>query len=103
MIKIDEDIDIEQVISENKKVIFEFTAPWCTSCKIMETLMKRFGENNSGIPIYLIDIDEYPECASSYEITSLPTVLSFNNGAEVNRIIGVPTKDFDKRIMEKIL
>jgi thioredoxin 1 len=70
---------------ENKVVLVDFWAPWCRYCIILEPVLKsleeRLGENFS---VVKINVDENPDIARSYGVLSLPTLMLFKDGKELN-------------------
>ena len=68
-------------------LIVQFSAAWCGPCK---TLTKTIDscEDQLQNKIYKMDIDAHPKLASALGIRSVPTIIRFENGKEVTRIVG---------------
>ena len=68
--------------------IVQFSATWCGPCK---TLSKTIEANTDKLatPIYKLDIDAEPALASEYGVRSVPTMIRFFEGKEIDRMIGV--------------
>ena len=74
----------EQIIKEGKWLV-DFSASWCGPCRMLEPNLKKISEK---INILKIDIDANEEITSKYNIMSVPTLILFENGAEVDKSIG---------------
>ena len=71
--------------------VLRFTAPWCKPCK---TLAQQIDEMGLSESVTVVDIDEQPQLAQQYGVKSVPTLVAFDDGKEVKRLVGVKTKDF---------
>ena len=89
----------EQKLKEGFTGIMDFYAEWCSPCKAMAPTLEQIDTNAGGGIIYKIDIDQERELAKKYEIRSIPTLIFFKNGEQVNKIIGAANK---KSIMEAL-
>ena len=79
------------------KKILRFTASWCQPCKAMAKILDDIDTN---VPIEVIDIDEQSDLAVEYGIRSVPTLIMFLGNIEVNRIVGLTTKEKVKNWIE---
>ena len=73
------------------KSIKYFTATWCGPCQRFKPIMQQVA--NEGHSVQFIDIDSQEDLARQYNVRSVPTVIIEQNGSEVNRLIGVSTKE----------
>ena len=73
--------------------LIDFNAPWCAPCRmqepILETLSKRF---EGLVRIAAMNIDENPETAGLFGIRSIPTLIIFNQGKEIQRFVGLQSE-----------
>jgi thioredoxin 1 len=65
-----------------------FTAPWCTSCKVLK---KALAATALSANLTFIDIDDNPQLANDYGIRALPTLVLEENSAEIKRATGAKT------------
>jgi thioredoxin 1 len=70
-------------------VLVEFGAEWCGPCKAMLPTLKKLSSEMTGrLDIYSVDIDHSPELAARQGVMSVPTLLLFKSGKQVERIVG---------------
>jgi|YNPMSStandDraft_2_1061718.scaffolds.fasta_scaffold25174_2 thioredoxin 1 len=81
--------------------VVDFWAEWCMPCKLMMPIMNDLANYNH-IKVFKVNVDEQQSLASKFSIKSIPSILIFKNGNEVKRIIGVKTKDFILKEIEKL-
>ena len=68
-----------------------FSAAWCGPCKQFKPIMEEL--SNEGYNIEFIDGDENREVAIEYNIRSIPTTVIEEEGKEINRLLGVKSKE----------
>ena len=68
-----------------------FSATWCGPCKQFKPIMEEL--SNEGYNIEFIDGDENKEVAIEYNIRSIPTTIIEEEGKEINRLVGVKSKE----------
>ncbi len=76
-------------------VLVDFWASWCMPCKMMIPVLNEVAaEVNGKVTIAKVNVDEQKATAARFGIRSIPTMILFQNGKEVKRIVGVKTKDY---------
>lgn len=91
----------EDVLRAEKLVIVDFYAEWCGPCKMMAPSIDELAEELKDTHIVgKINVDEAHETATKYGIQSIPTVILFNKGEEINRLIGFQSKEALKAMVE---
>lgn len=76
-------------------VLVDFWASWCMPCKMMVPVLNEVAEEANGkYTIGKVNVDEQKATAAKFGIRSIPTMILFQNGREVKRIVGVKTKDY---------
>jgi thioredoxin 1 len=97
----------DYISKKNKETLFlvKFWADWCGPCKSMKIIFKEFFEKNrlSNIRIAEINIEKDPSLSKIYKIFSIPTIIFFKEGKEIDRIVGlVELEKLQKIVKEKI-
>jgi len=73
------------------KQLLYFSAPWCAPCRMLGPLLDELSET---YPIRKINIDNQPEIAREYGITSIPTTVLLEDGKEKERKVGPQSKAY---------
>ncbi len=89
-----EDATFFQTINKFPIMLVDFWAPWCGPCRMMSPIIDQIGKDYLGkLVIGKINIDENPLIARQFSISSIPTLMLFKRGKEVNKIIGSVSKN----------
>jgi thioredoxin 1 len=79
----------DEVINSNIPVLVDFWATWCGPCKMLAPVVEQVSLNLEGkIKVAKLDIDKNPITTMNYQISSIPTVILFNEGKPINKLIG---------------
>ena len=89
-----------EVLNSNLPVIVDFWAQWCAPCSIIAPILEQIGQEYEGkIKVGKLNVDENPLTAGKYQVMAIPTLLLFNGGKLVDRVVGVVPK---KILVEKV-
>lgn len=89
----DQNFDSE-VLKSKLPVLVDFFAEWCGPCKMLAPLIDELaGEYDGKAKIVKLNVDESMESAQKYGVMSIPTLIFFKGGKEVDRVVGVLPKD----------
>lgn len=81
--------------TKNKVVLVDFWAGWCAPCRMMAPVLNDMaGELSGNSYVGKVDIEKYQTLAQQYNIRSIPTMILFKNGREMNRFVGIKNKEF---------
>jgi len=90
MIKLDT-TNFNETIKSETPVLIKFGAIWCGPCRALSQTLK--GIETSKTPIYEVDVDNNPDIAKQYKISSIPVLALFKNGEMIKTHSGMMSKD----------
>lgn len=79
--------NLQEVLSQNSKVLVQFGAGWCGNCRLLKPKVKRLAEANPDIQFVYADAEKFPESRKLAEVTNLPTFAIYNQGQFVNQVV----------------
>jgi thioredoxin 1 len=83
-------------------VLVDFWASWCIPCKLMTPVLNELADETEGkVSIGKLNVDEAEATASKFSVRSIPTLILFKNGKEIHRFVGVKTKDYLLRELDR--
>ena len=80
-------------VTHNGLVLVDFYADWCGPCKRLAPIVEDVAKENPNLKVVKIDVDNNPSLAYKYNATSIPTLVVIKNGEEVNRAVGLVSKE----------
>ncbi|MBO6056299.1 MAG: thioredoxin [Alphaproteobacteria bacterium] len=90
MLHTDETNFQENVLDKDFAVV-DFSAEWCGPCRMIGPFLESI-EEQLGIEIMQVNIDESPNISAKYEVMSIPTVMIFKKGEKVAENVGAASK-----------
>ena len=89
--------------TKNKVVLVDFWATWCAPCRMMAPVLNDVATELSGNShVGKVDIQQYQSLANKFKVRSIPTLILFKNGTEINRFVGIKTKEFLVKEIAKV-
>ena len=83
----------EEVLQAAQPVLVDFYADWCGPCRMLRPTLEELSEERTDVKFAAINIDDNPELADDFDISSIPCVILFKNGAEADRSVGLVPKE----------
>lgn len=97
------DDNFADVISQGVTLV-DFYADWCGPCRMIAPMIEELAnEMHDRATIAKLDVETAQEIASAFGITSIPTLILFKDGKEIQRIIGVHGKEDLKKMIVSAL
>ncbi|MDF2550249.1 MAG: trxA-C [Chlamydiales bacterium] len=92
MAKLIADLDDQnfQTTIEQGTTLVDFFAEWCGPCRMMTPILEALAEELNGqVKFAKLDIDQAQQTTASFNVTSVPTLILFHGGKEVQRFVGL--------------
>ncbi len=81
--------------TKNRLVLIDFWASWCVPCRMMAPVLNEIaGELTGNSHVGKVNIEQYQVLAQKFQVRNIPTLILLKNGREINRFVGVKSKDF---------
>lgn len=83
-----------EVLDSGTPVLVDFTAVWCSPCKMLEPVVRQLAQDwNGKVKVVKLDVDDNANLAMEYQVMGVPTLMLFVDGKPVQRVTGYQPKD----------
>jgi len=94
------DSNFHEFVSRNRLVLVDFYADWCMPCRMLAPIVEELAKDYAGkVFVGKINVDENPATANLFQVFSIPTLIIFKLGREVERITGfIPKSQIEAKL-----
>ena len=94
----------KEVLEASVPVLVDFWATWCGPCQVMGPVVDTIAEENEGkVKVLKINVDENALTPAQYGVRGIPTLILFNKGEIVDRIVGSQPKGSVDNLLKKVI
>ena len=92
----------QEVLGSGKPVLVDFWAEWCAPCRMLAPTVAALAEHyGDSVSVVKLNVDDNPSTAQRYGIKGIPTLILFQQGKMVDRLVGANPKESIMRMIEK--
>lgn len=84
--------NFDEVKNSEKTVLLDFYADWCGPCRMVSPLVDEIAQENPEYLVGKINVDNEPELAQAFGVSSIPMLAVMKNGEVVNQAVGARPK-----------
>ncbi len=82
-----------EVLNSDKPVLIDFWATWCGPCRMIAPIIEEIANENDNIKVCKVNVDEESELASTFKVSSIPTLVVIKDGKVTNTAVGYMSKE----------
>jgi thioredoxin 1 len=98
------DADFDKTVKSSPKLVIDCWAPWCGPCKMLAPTIEALAKDYQGKVVFAkLDTDQAPRIAMSLSINSIPTLIFFKDGQQVDRLTGAHPRANIEAVLKKHL
>ncbi len=84
----------KKVLASEVPVVVDFWAEWCAPCQAITPILENLAQKYQGeVKIAKVNVDQNPKLANEYNVRSIPNLIFFDNGEEVEQQLGLASEE----------
>ena len=92
--------NFDEIKNSEKRVLLDFYADWCGPCKMVSPIIDEIAEENPQYMVGKINVDENPELAIEFGVSTIPNLVVMEGGKVINQIAGARPKAAILKMLE---
>lgn len=89
-----------EVLKSDKPVLIDFWATWCGPCRMISPIIEEIANENDDIKVCKVNVDEEPELASAFQVSSIPMLAVVKEGKVTNTAVGYMPKESVMKLLK---
>ena len=90
----------DEALSQGKLMMVDFWASWCGPCRMLGPVIEQLDNQYPDVVVGKVNVDDEQELAMRYGVMSIPTVIFFKDGKEIDRKVGVMPPEAFVQVLE---